>query len=89
MEACEQGLTGLYHVAGADTLDRWAFTQLVVETFGLDGSHLTPVKTAELTQKAARPLEGGLRVGKAQAALATPLRGAAEGLRAFYLGFTA
>jgi dTDP-4-dehydrorhamnose reductase len=89
VEACEKGLTGLYHVAGADTLDRWAFTQLVVETFGLDGSHLTPVKTAELTQKAARPLEGGLRVGKAQAALATPLRGAAEGLRAFYLGFTA
>ena len=89
VEACEKGLTGLYHVAGADTLDRWAFSQLVVETFGLDGRHLTPTKTAELTQKAARPLDGGLRVGKAQAALATPLRGAAEGLRAFYLGFTA
>jgi hypothetical protein len=61
----------------------------VVETFRLDGSHLTPTKTAELAQKAARPLDGGLRVGKAQAALGTPLRGAAEGLRAFYLGFTA
>jgi dTDP-4-dehydrorhamnose reductase len=89
VEACGKGLTGLYHVAGADTLDRWAFTGLVVETFGLDGRHLTPVKTAELTQKAARPLDGGLRVGKAQAALATPLRGAAEGLRAFHLGFSA
>ena len=77
-----KGLAGLYHVAGADTLDRWAFAQLVVETFRLDGSHLTPTKTAELAQKAARPLDGGLRVGKAQAALGTPLRGAAEGLRA-------
>ena len=82
VEACELGLRGLYHVAGADTLDRRAFAQLVVETFGLDGSHLTPTKTAELAQKAARPLDGGLRVGKAQAALGTPLRGAAEGLRA-------
>ncbi|HEY5726545.1 MAG TPA: SDR family oxidoreductase [Methylomirabilota bacterium] len=89
VEACEKGLTGLYHMAGADTLDRWAFSRLIVETFELDGSHLTPAITAELTQKAARPLKGGLRVGKAQAALATRLRGAAEGLRAFHLGFSA
>lgn len=89
VEACEKGLTGLYHMAGADTLDRWAFSRLIVETFALDGSHLTPAITAELTQKAARPLKGGLRVGKAQAALATQLRGAAEGLRAFHLGFSA
>lgn len=89
VEACEKGLTGLYHMAGADTLDRWAFSRLIVETFSLDGSHLTPAITAELTQKAARPLKGGLRVGKAQAALSTQLRGAAEGLRAFHLGFSA
>lgn len=89
VEACEKGLTGLYHMAGADTLDRWAFSRLIVETFELDGSHLTPAITAELTQKAARPLKGGLRVGKAQAALATRLRGAADGLRAFHLGFSA
>ena len=38
-------------------------------------------KTAELKQQAARPLNGGLRVEKAQAAVRTRLRGAAEGLR--------
>jgi dTDP-4-dehydrorhamnose reductase len=81
VELCEQGASGLYHVAGGDTLDRWAFAQLIVATFGLDGSRLAPVKTAELAQPAARPLDGGLSVAKAQAAVRTRLRGAAEGLR--------
>jgi len=61
----------------------------VVETFRLDGTQLTPAKTAELAQKAARPLDGGLRVGKAQAALATPLRAAADGLRAMRVALDA
>ena len=38
--------------------------------------------TAELKQKAGRPLDGGLRITKAQAQLRTPLRGAEAGLRA-------
>jgi len=38
--------------------------------------------TAELGQKAGRPLDGGLDVGKARRLLKTPLRGAEEGLRA-------
>jgi dTDP-4-dehydrorhamnose reductase len=82
VELCEQGAGGLYHVAGGETLDRWAFAQLIVATFGLDGSRLSPVKTAELAQPAARPLDGGLHVAKASAAVQTRLRGAAEGLRA-------
>ena len=82
VELCEQGAEGLYHVAGADTLDRWAFAQLIVTTFELDGSRLSPVKTAELGQPAPRPLDGGLRIDKAQSMVRTRLRGAAEGLRA-------
>jgi hypothetical protein len=50
--------------------------------FELDGSLLTPATTAELGQKAARPLDGGLDVGKARRLLKTPLRGAEAGLRA-------
>jgi hypothetical protein len=40
------------------------------------------VKTAELKQKAGRPLDGGLSVAKAQAVLTTPLRAPEAGLRA-------
>ena len=48
----------------------------------LDGSRLTPSLTAELGQKAARPLDGGLSITKARTLLKTPLRGAEDGLRA-------
>jgi dTDP-4-dehydrorhamnose reductase len=82
VELCEQGAEGLFHVAGSETLDRWAFARLIVTTFALDGSQLTPVKTAELGQPAARPLDGGLNVAKAQARVRTRLRGVTEGLRA-------
>ncbi len=84
VELAERELLGLWHVAGSETLDRYAFALLVCREFALDGSKLTPVKTAELKQKAARPLDGGLDVRKAQAALRTPLRGPAEGLAAMH-----
>jgi dTDP-4-dehydrorhamnose reductase len=79
VECCEREERGIWHLAGADTLDRMAFSRRVFE---LDGSLLTPATTAELGQKAARPLDGGLDVGKARRLLKTPLRGAEAGLRA-------
>jgi dTDP-4-dehydrorhamnose reductase len=82
VECCERELRGIWHLAGADTLDRMAFARLVCRVFDLDGSSLTPATTAELKQKAARPLDGGLRIAKARAQLATRLRGAEDGLRA-------
>jgi len=82
VECCERELRGIWHLAGADTLDRMAFARLVCRVFDLDGASLTPATTAELKQKAARPLDGGLRVAKARAQLATRLRGAEDGLRA-------
>ena len=82
VECCEREERGIWHLAGADTLDRMTFSRLVCQVFDLDGSRLTPATTAELKQKAGRPLDGGLDVGKAQRLLKTPLRGAAAGLRA-------
>jgi dTDP-4-dehydrorhamnose reductase len=82
VECCEREERGIWHLAGADTLDRMAFSRLVCRVFELDGSRLTPATTAELRQKAARPLDGGLDVGKAGRLLKTPLRGAEAGLRA-------
>ncbi|MGH7645331.1 MAG: SDR family oxidoreductase [Gemmatimonadales bacterium] len=82
VELCERGLLGLWHVAGSEVLDRYAFALLICREFGLDVSRLTAVTTAALGQKAPRPLDGGLRVAKAQARLTTRLRGPAEGLHA-------
>jgi dTDP-4-dehydrorhamnose reductase len=82
VECCERDLSGTWHLAGADVLDRMAYARLVCRVFDLDAGCLTPATTAELGQKAARPLNGGLRVARAQAELRTPLRGAEAGLRA-------
>lgn len=82
VECCERELHGTWHLAGADVLDRMAYARLVCRVFDLDAACLTPTTTAELGQKAARPLNGGLRIGKAQAQLRTPLRGVEAGLRA-------
>jgi dTDP-4-dehydrorhamnose reductase len=82
VECCERELRGTWHLAGADVLDRMAYAQLVCRVFELEASCLTAATTAQLGQKAARPLNGGLRIDKAQAQLRTPLRGVEAGLRA-------
>jgi dTDP-4-dehydrorhamnose reductase len=82
VECCERELHGTWHLAGADVLDRMAYARLICRVFDLDPACLTPVTTAELGQKAARPLNGGLSIARAQAALRTPLRGVETGLRA-------
>ena len=82
VELVERGLTGVYHVAGSGILDRFAFARIACDVFGIDPALLEPVSTASLRQRAARPLRAGLRVDRARAALDTPLRPPAEGLRA-------
>ena len=89
VECCEREERGIWHLAGADTLDRMAFARLICRVFELDGSRLTPATTAELGQKAARPLDGGLDVGRAKRLLKTPLRGAEAGLRAMQAALAA
>lgn len=82
VELCERDLRGVYHLAGDGVLDRVAFARLACRVFALDDSRLTPVTTAALGQKAPRPLNGGLRIAKARAALKTSLRSPEAGLRA-------
>jgi dTDP-4-dehydrorhamnose reductase len=82
VELTERGLDGIYHVVGGESLDRHTYARMACEVFGLDPAHLSPVPTAALGQKAARPLRGGLLIDKARAALATPLRGPRAGLEA-------
>ena len=89
VECCEREERGIWHLAGADTIDRMAFARLICRVFDLDGSRLTPAFTSELKQKAARPLDGGLRITKARARLRTPLHGAEDGLRAMRVALAA
>jgi dTDP-4-dehydrorhamnose reductase len=72
---------GIYHVAGSEVMDRYTFACLAADTFGLDKAGLLRVTTAELGQRAARPLRAGMRVDKVRSVVTTPLLAPAEGLR--------
>ncbi len=71
---------GVYHVVGPENCDRISFARLACEVFGLDPAFLRPRTTAELGQRAARPLHGGLDNRKARALLETPLLAPRQGL---------
>ncbi len=82
LELAEREMLGLFHIAGAEILDRYAFACLACRVFGVDASRVEPVMTAGLNQRAPRPLRGGLRIDKALSLLVTTLRPAEAGLRA-------
>lgn len=65
----EAGLSGLFHVAGPEFLDRVRFATKLAESFGLDPSLIVGKPTAELAQAALRPLRGGLLTPKLDALL--------------------
>lgn len=54
------GHTGLFHAAGPTMLSRIDFARLACRLLSLDDSLLIPLATAELNQRAARPLIAGL-----------------------------
>lgn len=82
VELAERGIAGVVHLAGPVVLDRHAFALAACEVFDLDPSFLVAVTTADLRQRAARPLNAGLRSERARALLETVLRGPKEGLAA-------
>lgn len=61
VEACA---TGVFHVAGPDIFSRYEFARLAAGILGLNASLIQPVTTAELNQRARRPLKSGLRIEK-------------------------
>lgn len=80
-ELVESERTGIYHVAGNDLMDRYAFAKNVANVFELDDSFLIPVATDELGQKARRPLRAGLKITKVQKDVSIHLMGVKEGLK--------
>ncbi len=72
---------GIYHITGSTFIDRYSFARLIAEVFALDASRIIPKTTAELGQKAPRPLKSWLGIDKARRELRTRLWSAEEALR--------
>lgn len=77
-------MTGLWHVAGTDVLNRHEFALKAAARFGLDPSLFRPVRIGEAPPRAPRPLRAGLRTDKARAALRTKLLSTAEAIELAY-----
>jgi dTDP-4-dehydrorhamnose reductase len=74
--------TGLYHLGGADYLNRFEFAKIIAGVYGFDQSLIVPMKTEALKQPAPRPLRGGLVTLKAQTDFSMQFAGVESGLYA-------
>lgn len=60
----EARASGIFHVCGPERMSRLTFAQTIARTLGLDHTLLQGVSTAQLAQRAPRPLEAGLSIAK-------------------------
>lgn len=74
---------GIVNVAGREVISRYDFALKIAEVFDLDASLINPIKTADLKQKAPRPLNSGLIVDKAINLLGLELSDVEGGLRKY------
>lgn len=72
---------GIYHIAGADYMSRWAFALKIAEVFGLNQELITPVVSTQLSQRAPRPHWGGLKTDRTAAELGMSMSGIEAGLQ--------
>jgi dTDP-4-dehydrorhamnose reductase len=80
-ELGESSHRGIFHVVGPEYLDRISFARLACDVLGIDPGFLRSRSTAELGQRARRPLRGGLDSTKARAVLACQLVAPRQGLQ--------
>ncbi len=81
-ELASSELTGAFHCAGPDYVDRLEWAQRSAEAFNLDPGFVTGVATSELAQPAPRPLKGGLDSSETCRRLGVTFRGVDGGLAA-------
>jgi len=62
--AVEEDLSGLYHVAGRETVTRFEFGREVCRAFGYDEKLLLPISMEDFDYVAARPLDSTLNTEK-------------------------
>ncbi len=79
----DRGLSGLYHIAGKDRVNRYEFTVKLASHMHLQKSLITPTKSAELKQAARRPLDSSLSVSKIEHDLRLPMPHIDESLEVF------
>jgi len=79
-ELVSAGHKGIFNIVGSQVINRFEFAKIACDVFGLNPGLLIPVKTSQLNQKAARPLNAGLKIGKVSGLIKTALHPPLQGL---------
>jgi dTDP-4-dehydrorhamnose reductase len=74
------GHRGIFHLAGADYISRWAFALKIATVFEFNHELIAPVLSSKLSQRAPRPHWGGLQVDRAMDKLEFVPLGVQKGL---------
>ena len=72
--------TGLFHLAGNDSLSRFSMGQIIADQLGFDRRLVLPTDSSTMLNRAPRPRDVSLNNAKARAELKTPMCGFKEGL---------
>ena len=72
---------GLFHVTGAEYVNRYEFAVKLAGIFGFDSSLIKRIKTADLAQKAPRPMNSAFSLAKLAAETGVEMRDVESGLR--------
>lgn len=87
VELGERRLTGTWHTAGSQIVNRVTFGEALCQTMGFDPGFLKPVKLAGMNLASPRPRHSGLETRKAGLALATKPLDLHQSLAQFLLAF--
>jgi dTDP-4-dehydrorhamnose reductase len=79
------GGAGLFHIAGPDLVSRDDWARQIAEHYRLDAGLIDVSATADLRQRAQRPLRSGLRTSRADELAGVRLRGVRDGFAALGL----
>jgi dTDP-4-dehydrorhamnose reductase len=80
------GGEGFFHIAGPDLVSRHEWARQIADYYRLDAGLIDMFATADLRQRAQRPLRSGLRTMRADELAGVTMRGVRDGLAA--LGLT-
>lgn len=62
----EKNVNGTFHISGPEKVSRYDFALKIAEIFGYDKSLIAKVKTADLDQRAVRPMDTSFVIDKAR-----------------------
>ncbi|MEW5768522.1 MAG: SDR family oxidoreductase [bacterium] len=81
LEICHRGITGLYHLGGAERINRLDFGRILTQEYGFPEANLPPVAMDDFGFKAPRPKDCSFDISRAKKTFKVRFLGAKEGIK--------